>query len=241
MSAYELTAKGDAERVDALIDKLGKISLDTESAIMEARAAYNALSPNATYYVTKLDALESAEAELAALKAEKAAKDEKNAGEAAKVDALIAKLGEVTLSKESAIAEARKAYEALSPEAKAYVAKLDVLSAAETKLATLKSEATSATTAAPSVKLSKITLKAKVGKGKVKLTWKKSSKASGYIIYRATKKNGKYKQIKVIKSWKKTSFTDKKVKSKKTYYYKICPYKGTVNGPVSAAKKAKVK
>ena len=70
---------------------------------------------------------------------------------------------------------------------------------------------------------------------------KKSSKADGYIIYRATKKNGKYKQIKVIKSWKKTSFTDKKVKSKKTYYYKICPYKGTVNGPVSAAKKAIVK
>lgn len=238
LSADELSAKIEAEQVDALINKLGKVSLDTERAINEARAAYNALSPNATYYVTKLDALESAEAELAALKAEKAAKDEKNAGEAAKVDALIAKLGEVTLSKESAIAEARKAYEALSPEAKAYVEKLDVLSAAETKLATLKSEAPAA---APTVKLSKITLKAKAGKGKVKLTWKKSSKAGGYIIYRATKKNGKYKQIKVIKSWKKTSFTDKKVKSKKTYYYKICPYKGTVNGPVSAAKKAKVK
>ena len=75
----------------------------------------------------------------------------------------------------------------------------------------------------------------------MKLTWKKSSKADGYIIYRATKKNGKYKQIKMIKSWKKNSFTDKKVKSKKTYYYKIRAYKGTVNGPVSAAKKAKVK
>ena len=63
----------------------------------------------------------------------------------------------------------------------------------------------------------------------------------GYIIQRATKKNGKYKQIKVIKSWKKTSFTDKKVKSKKTYFYKIRPYKGKVKGPVSAAKKVKVK
>ena len=80
-----------------------------------------------------------------------------------------------------------------------------------------------------------------IGKKKVKLTWKKSSKASGYIIYRATKKNGKYKQIKVIKSWKKTTFTDKKVKSKKTYFYKIRPYKGKVKGPVSAAKKVKVK
>ena len=174
---------------------------------------------------------------------------------------MIAKLGEVTLSKESAIAEARKAYEALSPEAKAYVAKLNVLSAAETKLATLKSEeakkaaeeaaakkaaaATTATSATKqttsTVKLSKVALKVKAGKKKVKLTWKKSSKASGYIIYRATKKNGKYKQIKVIKSWKKTTFTDKKVKSKKTYFYKIRPYKGKVKGPVSAAKKVKVK
>ena len=44
-----------------------------------------------------------------------------------------------------------------------------------------------------------------------------------------------------IKNAKTTKFTDKNLKSKKTYYYKICAYKGNVNGNLSAAKKVKVK
>lgn len=172
---------------------------------------------------------------------------------------LIASIGNVTLDKETAVQNARDAYDKLSENAKKRLDPdtLNILTKAEDTITALKTEAINKaeelkkaqeaanaaanTTTAPTVQLSKITLKVKAAKGKVKLTWKKSSKADGYIIYRATKKNGKYKQIKMIKSWKKNSFTDKKVKSKKTYYYKIRAYKGTVNGPVSAAKKAKVK
>ena len=183
--------------------------------------------------------------------------------DAAKVENLIAALGTITLDKEANINAAKAAYVSLSDNAKKKVSaeSLKTLETAQTTLTTLKEEAAkkaaeeeaakkaaSATTATSAtkqttstVKLSKVALKVKAGKKKVKLTWKKSSKASGYIIYRATKKNGKYKQIKVIKSWKKTTFTDKKVKSKKTYFYKIRPYKGKVKGPVSAAKKVKVK
>lgn len=173
-------------------------------------------------------------------------------------DNLIAAIGNVTnvtLDKETAVQTAMDAYDKLSENAKKRLDPdtLNILTKAKDTIAALKTEAINKAeelkkaqeaannTTAPTVQLSKIALKAKAGKGKVKLTWKKASKADGYIIYRATKKNGKYKQIKMIKSWKKNSFTDKKVKSKKTYYYKIRAYKGTVNGPVSAAKKAKVK
>ena len=170
-------------------------------------------------------------------------------------DKLIASIGNVTLDKETAVQNARDAYDKLSENAQKRLDPdtLNILTKAEATITALKTEAikkaeelkkaqeAANNTTAPTVQLSKIALKAKAAKGKVKLTWKKSSKADGYIIYRATKKNGKYKQIKMIKSWKKNSFTDKKVKSKKTYYYKIRAYKGTVNGPVSAAKKAKVK
>ena len=177
-------------------------------------------------------------------------KEDKLASEtAAAVEQMIKNLGEISLAKESDVQAARAAYEKLSANAKTKLsaATMAVLTSAEGKVTALKeAEAKKAQSAAnaapaPTVQLDKITLKVKAGKAKATLTWKKSSKADGYIIYRATKKNGKYKQIKVIKSWKKTTFTDKKVKSKKTYYYKICPYKGTVNGPVSAAKKAIVK
>lgn len=165
----------------------------------------------------------------------------------------------VTLNNESLINEIRTAYNALSTFAKGEISGSEyaVLTAAESRIAVLKEAAKKAQEAAnaqaststqttqapttPAVTLSKITLKVKASKGKVKLTWKKSSKAQGYIIYRATKKKGTYKKIKVITKWKTTSYTDKKVKSKKQYFYKICPYKGTVTGPLSAAKKVKVK
>lgn len=68
-----------------------------------------------------------------------------------------------------------------------------------------------------------ITVKAK-GKKKAKVSWSKATNASGYRIYRATSANGKYKCIKTIKSSKKGSRTIKKLKSKRTYYYKVRAY-----------------
>ena len=62
-----------------------------------------------------------------------------------------------------------------------------------------------------------VTAKSKAKK-QVKLTWKKVSGAKKYTVYRATSKNGKYTKIATTK---KLSYTNKKLKSGKTYYYKV--------------------
>lgn len=62
----------------------------------------------------------------------------------------------------------------------------------------------------------------KSGKKKIKLKWSKVKNATGYAIYRSTKKTKGYKKIKTIKGNKKFTYTDgKKLKRGKTYYYKI--------------------
>lgn len=50
------------------------------------------------------------------------------------------------------------------------------------------------------------------------LKWNKVNGASQYEVYRSTSKKGKYKKIAATK---KTTYTDKKLKGKKKYYYKI--------------------
>lgn len=66
-------------------------------------------------------------------------------------------------------------------------------------------------------------------KKQLKVSWKKVSGASGYEVYRATSKDGKYKKVKTIGKGKTVTYTDKKVSSGKTYYYKVRSYR-TVNG-----------
>lgn len=65
----------------------------------------------------------------------------------------------------------------------------------------------------------------KAGKNKIKLKWDRMIGGKGYKIYRATKKNGKYKLVGTVKNKWKTTWTDKKVKSGKTYYYRVAAYK----------------
>ena len=60
----------------------------------------------------------------------------------------------------------------------------------------------------------------KRGKRSVALKWKNILKNSGYELFRAEGKKGKFKKIKNIKT-DKNSYTDKKLKKGKTYYYKI--------------------
>ena len=52
----------------------------------------------------------------------------------------------------------------------------------------------------------------------VKLSWKKVSNANGYIVYRASSKNGSYKKVGTVTV---ASYTDKNVKAGNTYYYKV--------------------
>lgn len=58
----------------------------------------------------------------------------------------------------------------------------------------------------------------KKGSKKAKVTWKKVDGATKYTVYRATSKNGKYKQVGTAKGG---SYTDKTVKKGKKYFYKV--------------------
>lgn len=80
-------------------------------------------------------------------------------------------------------------------------------------------------------KAGKINISANVVKSKtITISWGNIEGARSYKIYRAKKKNGKYKLIKSL-SRKRKSYTDKKVKLNKTYYYKVKPvYKKKIKG-----------
>ena len=97
----------------------------------------------------------------------------------------------------------------------------------------------------------KVTAKA-LKKHKAKISWKKvtlSYKAAGetgklnvtgYKIYRATKKAGKYKLIKTIKRVSTLKYTDKKLKKGKKYFYKVRTYT-KINGETYLGKWSAVK
>ena len=121
-----------AKGVDDLIDAIGEVTLESESAITAARSAYNALTDEQKARVTKLEALTAAETKLNELKADKAA--------AEAVEKQIVDIGEVTVESENAITAARTAYDALTDAQKALVTNLSVLTAAEAKLKELKDD-----------------------------------------------------------------------------------------------------
>lgn len=89
-------------------------------------------------------------------------------------------------------------------------------------------------------------------KHKAKVTWKKvtlsytvdgkkyTRAVTGYKIYRATKKNGKYKLIKTVKKTGTLKYTDKKLKRGKKYFYKVRTYT-KIDGGTYLGKWSKVK
>ena len=62
------------------------------------------------------------------------------------------------------------------------------------------------------------------GKKRVMIRWQSTSQNVYYVVYRSTKKNSGYKKIATVKNRYATSYIDKKVKRKKTYYYKVRAY-----------------
>lgn len=70
----------------------------------------------------------------------------------------------------------------------------------------------------------------------VMLKWKENNYLDGYVIYRSTEKNGKYKKVKEIKDFAATSYIDRKLTSGKRYYYKIAGKKGTTETGMSSIK-----
>ncbi len=68
----------------------------------------------------------------------------------------------------------------------------------------------------------KITSAKSTGKGKIKITWKKVSNATAYMVYRKASGSSKWVRVKTTKS---TSFTNTGLKSGKKYTYKVISYK----------------
>lgn len=65
----------------------------------------------------------------------------------------------------------------------------------------------------------------KISSGRMKIAWKKTEGASGYVLYRSNSEKGKYKKIAFIESGSKVSYTDKKISTGKVYYYKVKAYR----------------
>lgn len=225
----ELNAKlAAANEVSNQISAIGTVTLDKEDQIKAARAAYDALEDDVKAMVEGLDTLEKAEKTLENLKADAAA--------ASEVSKKIGAIGTVTLDKEAQIKEARAAYDALSDAGKTMVTGLDKLTAAEKKLTELKKDA-ARPAAVTGVKA------AKAGYDSVKITWSKSSGAEGYEIQRSTKQSSGFKTAGTVNGAKTVTFTDKKLATGTTYYYKVravSSYEGSsVCSSWSAVKSAK--
>lgn len=66
------------------------------------------------------------------------------------------------------------------------------------------------------------------------ISWSKCTNASGYKIYRATKKNGTYSRVATVSN-KSSKYVNKKLAKKKYYYYKVKAYQ-KVNGTLVYSK-----
>ena len=135
-TAYKaLVDRKAADDVIEKINAIGKVTLESKTAIEAARAAYNALTNDQKLLVENYDVLTAAEAELARLEAE--AKDKADREAAAQVDEMIERLFPVTRYSGPAIRMARAAYEALTEDQKALVKHYDDLVKAEAEFAAI--------------------------------------------------------------------------------------------------------
>ena len=135
-AAYKtLVDRKAADDVTEKINEIGKVTLESKTAIEAARAAYNALTNDQKLLVENYDVLTAAEAELARLEAE--AKDKADREAAAQVDEMIGRLFPVTRYSGPAIRMARAAYDALTEDQKALVKHYDDLVKAEAEFAAI--------------------------------------------------------------------------------------------------------
>lgn len=112
-----LTAKKGAANVDAAIDAIGTVTIESGDLIAAARAAYNVADDSAKEHVSKLSVLEAAEKTYSQLQANE-------------VIAMIDALGKITTNSGDAIAAAQSAFDALPAETKALVTNADTLTTA---------------------------------------------------------------------------------------------------------------
>ena len=87
-------------------------------------------------------------------------------------------------------------------------------------------------------------LKLETGKARVTASWSKVNGASGYKIYRSTKKSGGFKCVKTVKKGSTVKYVNKNLKKGQNYYYKVKAYRTVdgkkVYGAYSSVKKVRV-
>ena len=89
------------------------------------------------------------------------------------------------------------------------------------------------------------TLKVTAGSKKATLSWNKQTGATGYVVYMATSKNGKYTKIATLKGNTKVSYIKTGLTKGKTYYFKVAAYETiggkNIYGSFSSVKYANIK
>ena len=230
------------DRIQKLDDLTEEETIKNENNIKSARKAYEALEVSQKKKIENLSVLAIAEKDLS---------DLKKANTPAVVSGLKAKASNYKTVKISwKAAKNAKGYAVYRATSKNKTYKLLTYttkrSVTDTSLATgttyyykVKSygkvgsakvyAAYSKTACAKPVLSKPANIKAKVGKRSAVIKWTKVSGATGYKVYRATKSKGKYSVVKTIAKQSTVKYTNKKLKSKKTYYYKVRAYK-KVNG-----------
>lgn len=127
-----------AQAVDDMIIGIGTVTLESESKVVAAESAYNALNNDQKAELENYAILVAARSTLDTLLAEKAVAEQK--AQAAQLDAQIEAIGTVTLESGEAIKAAWAAYRAADPQVQGYVSKLDVLESADAELKKLQAK-----------------------------------------------------------------------------------------------------
>lgn len=155
LETYDGAVEGVIEKINAI----GKVTVDSEQAIKDARTAYEALNVRQKKAVTNYSVLVEAEAALAIAK--------ENAAVISAVEQKITAIGEVTYTAacKAKINLARSAYDALPEELKAGVRNYETLVNAEARYEELRSAAEDMAVAEPVIAkinaIGKVTLQSK--------------------------------------------------------------------------------
>ena len=237
--------KAAAATVETAIKSIGKVTLDSETKIKAARTAYDKLTENQKKLVTNYKVLTDAEKAFEdlskpAVLGRVSLSSVKSAGHKAvnikwkkvtgangyQVYRATSKNGKYKLVKDIKNTNTVSYKDAKLTTGKTYYYKVRAYKVVNNKNTYAAYSAVKKVKVVPAtVKIGKI-----VKRGNAqKVSWKKVSGATGYRVYQATSKNGKYKMVKDINKGKTTSYTTQNLKNGKTYFYKVRAYR-TVGG-----------
>ena len=144
---------------------------------------------------------------------------------AQKVVDLIDAIGEVTLDSEKAIAEAEKAYEALSEKDQKLVTNYETLVKARETYEQMKEAYQAFITGKPAVKAEALSYHS------VKISWEPYEDTKSYYVYRKTK-GQTFKRIAWIQDLSELSYVDETAETGITYYYTVKAASKTWGEPV---------